>query len=765
MAYGRSIRRFIVGTALGSGVVLGAQGVAAQEGGASEGGVAQVQEVVVTAQRRAQRLQDVPMAITALGAEQLEASPVEDISDIFQVVPAVSGSANSSAQPLIAVRGIVNNDFSIGGDPALGIYIDEVYTGRSAGAIGELIDIERVEVVKGPQGTLFGRNTTAGAISIVTPKPSFGGVSGRIGAAYGNYDQSELSAVINAPLSEQVAFRASAIHRKRDGVFDNLVGGGRVDAIDHLAGRAAIRLAPTEAVDLVFTIDGERDRDDSTAGKSITFPVAGDPHFGQPREPLALNAPIRNDRDKYGVTLRGEFDLGDYSLTTISAARGYVLRYLEDTDGTPMTQLHYQLREEQDALSQEVRLNSPADRRVSWFIGASIYQEDVSARSTAIYDEDAICTGLAGVPFAIDCDTVLRLTPSPDSAFASTFDLLVALGAISDPYTGATGLSETNLAVGDYLSWGVYGDLTFRINDQWELIAGARYSRDRKKVRLSSAPVLNTITLINGGNVFLRAGQQSASESWGQAQPRLVLNYKPTRDLTAYASYTRGYKSGGFNVLQPGDPAFAPETVDQVEIGAKGALFDRRVQYELAAYNWRYTDLQVQVFEGGLPVVRNAGEARGWGFDGSVTAQVTSALELTAAISLLDAEYRRFSPAPGLDYAGNRLALSPEVSGRIGAGYTQPLAGGELRLRADYSYQSDVFFSPDNGPLRQDAFGLWSGRIAYAFPNDKVELALRGENLSDEHYATSGQAIGAINLGQLRLGHPRLYAIELNYRW
>ncbi len=738
----------------------GSDGALVDRAGDPDGNV-----ILVTAQKRAQSVQDVPIAIAVLSSEALDRANINDISAISLVVPSVSGAANSSAQPLIAIRGIASNDFTIGADPALGVYIDDVYTGRSAGALGELVDIERIEVVKGPQGTLFGRNTTSGAISIVTPSPNLNATSGQVRAAYGNYNQIEGALILNTPLSDAFAIRGSAIYRTRDGMFRNVVGDRSVDEIDRLAGRLALRWQPSDAVNFVLTGDVERDREDPTIPRSLTIPIPGDANFGGVDGPVALNAPLRNDRDRYGVTLRAEFELGDYSLTSISALRGYTLRYLEDTDASPLTQVHFRLREEQDAISQEIRLNSPDRGPVRWFLGASVYQEDVSALSSAIYDEDAICTGLAGAPSLLPCDTLFRLTPSPVDGL-SLFELLSAVAGISDPYVGAAGLVETNRAVGDYFSWGVYGDVTVSLTDQLEVVAGARYSRDRKRVRLLAAPTDSIIALVNGGNVFLRAGQQRASETWGQFQPRFVLNYKPTADLLVYASYTKGYKAGGFNVLQPGDQAFDPEKISNYEMGSKGSIFGGDLQFDLAAFHWIYSDLQVQVFEGGLPLIANAGRARAYGVEGSLSAALGPNLRLSAAASYLDAKYTEFSPAPGVDYSGNRLAFAPEFSGRVGLDYsTVSASGNELSFGSAYSYQSRSFFSPDNGLLTQPGYGLLSARAAYRLASPDLEFAVIGENLTDERFATSGQAIGAINLAQLRIGQPRLVTAQITLRF
>ena len=232
-----------------------------------------------------------------------------------------------------------------------------------------------------------------------------------------------------------------------------------------------------------------------------------------------------------------------------------------------------------------------------------------------------------------------------------------------------------------------------------------------------------------------------------------------------YASYTQGYKSGGFNVLQPGDPAFDPERVAQIEAGLKGGLFDRRVRYDLAVFEWRYHDLQVQVFEGGLPIVRNAGRARGRGLESSVTLTPRENLDLTIAAAYLDAIYTQFRLGNDVDYTGNRLPLAPKFSGRVGV-FLHDLPGLDgISFQADFVHRSQQFFAPDNGVLRQPAYGLLSARAAYQFPRSGPEIFLSGENLTNVRYATTGQTIDAVNVAVLRLGEPRRIALGARYQW
>lgn len=566
------------------------------------------------------------------------------------------------------------------------------------------------------------------------------------------------------PITSDAALRASAIYHRRDGVFDNISGRSPLDAVDHLGGRAALRWNPSADLDITVTAEAERDRDDGLIARSNSFPISGDPRFGTVDGPVSSNGPLRDNRDLYGGNLRVRYRIGDYSLTSISAVRGYRVNYAEDTDSTPLTLLHFSSYERQDAQSQELRLNSPDSARFHWFLGANIYHERLRSDVIARYDEDAVCTGLAKASSAITCDAFFRGTPSPDPAFATLFDYLNAAGVINDPYVGATGLSEHNSSRGNYLSWGLYGDATFELTDTLSLTGGLRYSHDHKAVGIAADPAASVLTLVNGTNLILRAGSQTAGQAWGQVQPRAVISWKPAATVSAYASYTRGYKSGGFNVLQPGDPAFRPEKVSSYEVGSKGSLIGRQLRYEVAGFYWQYDDLQVQVYEGGLPVVRNAGRARGYGTEVSLDWLAGDGIQVLLDAAWLNARYSRFLQQAGTDYAGNRLPLAPDFTGHAGLVYEHEVGSGRVNLRADTIYRSLTFYSPDNGSLRQNGYALVSARLGYAFANG-VDVAVRGENLTDIRYAVSGQAISALNISDLRIGQPRIVSIEAGYKW
>jgi iron complex outermembrane recepter protein len=704
-----------------------------------------VEELVVTAQKREERLRDVPMSIAAFGDEMLAAAGVQTVGDLPAVAPGVTGSTTSSSQPLLAIRGVSSNDFGIGGDPALGIHVDEVYAGRSAGAIRDIIDLQRIEVLKGPQGTLFGRNTTAGAINFVTPQPT-AQPEARVRVFAGNRSAMGASAILNGGISESVAMRGSLSYRESDGDRRNAVDGRDYEGIEHLAARWATRWQSQDGSDWILTFDGERDRDDGPTYKSLSLPFPTDPAGGTKRGDVYndLGAGSRSDRDLWGVTLRGEVPLSFATLTSITAMRSYEIDYAEDTDGTFLRQLHFFLEEESDSYMQELRLGGETGR-LTWFAGASVLLEEPTAQTRANYDEDAICTGLAGLPMPLTCDLVLG-----------------GGGTI----VGMTNQFESSRAQGDYRAYALFSDLKWALTDATNVTFGWRVTRDEKQIDITTPLTANLITFVNGDNIFLSAGAQSMKESWTEPTARLVLDHRLAGDQLAYASLSRGYKSGGFNALQATGAPFDPEFVDAFELGLKGTI-GTAVGFDVAAYAYEYKDLQVQVFEGGLPVVRNAAQATGYGLDLNASMRLTSSWTLDTFGTWLVAEYDDFTPRPGVSYRGNRLNRAPEFTVGAALSLDTPITPTvQLLGRIGYLYQGEVFFTPDNSEaMSQEDLGLLDARLGVRLAQERFEIAVFGDNLTDEDYVTHGQAISTINLLQVHPGHRRTFGVELIGRW
>lgn len=702
-------------------------------------------EIVVTAQKREQRLTDTPLSISAFGEETLIAHGTTSIADLVSTAPGLSGAQVSATQPLLTIRGIGTNDFSIGVDPALGIFVDEVYIGRSAGAITNIFDVDRVEVVKGPQGTLFGRNTTAGAISIIRnqPKDRF---EARVDAEYGSFNLFSASGLINAPISDTLAVRGSLYYRRRDGDNRRVLGGPAAERLDSFSARTALRY---QGANLTYdlNVDYQRDRNGGPAYQSVTFNGAQPPLGSYDTATDLDDRELRANRDIVLVSGRGSLDLGDVTLTSVSSYRHYKVDYLEDTDGGPTTILNFATREKQDAWSQEFRINYSGDR-VDGFLGASVYEETLDSRSAAIYSEEAVCGGIARANGlgTLSCGVLLNALSG---------------GLVPVDFSGLSRVREDVLATGKFSSWGVYGDVTFRPVDGLELIIGARYSSDRKRVAIDVPVPAGSLAPIVAGSPSLYV--QTTNDvlappvaHWDNFSPRFALRYAATPDLNLYANVAFGYKSGGFNILVPQRGQFEPEDVRSYEAGLKGNLFDGKLYFDIAGFYYTYSNLQVQIVEA-VTYTNNAGSARGYGGEATIRATPLRGLNLAATLALLDARYSRYTPQPGVDFRGNRLSRAPGVSGSASADYSFEIGRtGSLLLGSEVRFQSRQYFNPDNSPIQTGrAYAAVDARVTWASANSRFSLTAYAQNLINARYETQTQVIEPFNLAIFRAGDQR----------
>lgn len=707
-------------------------------------------EIVVTAQKREQRLVDTPMSISAFGEGLLQAKGTNSVAELASSAPGLSGAQVSATQPLLTVRGIGTNDFSIGVDPALGMFVDEVYVGRSSGAITNIFDIERVEIVKGPQGTLFGRNTTAGAISIIRNKP-VDRFEVQANADYGTFNLANVSSVLNAPLGDRTAVRASVYYRRRDGDNPRVGGGKAVERLDSFSGRLALG---HKGVGFVYdvNVDYQRDRNGGPAYQSRTYNGAIKSLSFQETATGLSDDELKANRDIVMVNGRGSIELGGVSLTSISSYRHYKIDYVEDTDGGPTNILTFGTLERQNAWSQEARVNYTG-QRVSGFIGASVYQEVLTSRSTASYDEEAVCGGAsrANGLGTLSCGALLNVLSG---------------GLVPTSFKGLADVKETVFARGKFSSWGVYGDVTVKLSGKLELIVGARYSSDRKRISVN-VPTPNTSLApiaLGAPTIFVQATNGAFNPDvavWTNFSPRAAFRYAITPDINFYGNVSFGYKSGGFNVLIPQKGKFNPEEVTSFEAGVKGALFDKRLQFDISGFYYTYSDLQVQIVEA-VTYTNNAGSARGYGAESSLTLRPVPGVSINGTLSLLDARYTRYSPQPGVDYRNNRLNRAPTVSGSFGADYTFLSGGaGSLLLGSDVRFQSKQFFNPDNSKVHTGrGYAVVDARVTWRSNIGKYSLTAYVQNLNNARYETQTQAINDFNIAIFRAGDQRRVGVR-----
>jgi iron complex outermembrane recepter protein len=715
----------------------------------------QFDEILVTAQKREQNVQDVPIAISAFSGATLAQRGTQSIDSLTSLAPGLSGHATSSTQQAYTIRGVGSNDFSVGNDPAVGIYLDEVYIGRAAGAVTNIFDLARVEVVRGPQGTLFGRNATAGAISVFRNAPS-NTLEGFIEGQYARFNDYTMSGVLNLPVTDDVALRGSLYYRSKDGDRNRPLGGSALEDMDTFSGRLAAKLQASEAVRVDVNFDYQRDRNSPPALHSRTYNGSlVNPGFYETTS-NGTRAELFNNREINNLSGKLTADLGEATLTSISSFRKYKVDYLEDFDGGPTTLVKTGPHEEQKAYSQELRLNGDTGN-LNWTVGGNIYHEKVSQIYSVYYDEEAICGGLArasGLP-TIPCGVLLAALSG---------------SATPIPYVGKANVHEANFSNGNYTSWGLYADGTYRFDDHLELTMGGRYSRDNKRIDINTPNPGATLAPIALGapSIFLQTtnGIIHESRSWGNFSPRAILRYIVNPGLNAYASFSRGYKSGGFNTLTPSGGIFNPEHVSSYELGLKGRAFDGRVQFNLAGYYYTYTDLQVQVISL-VSFTQNAGKARGYGVEMSLSARPFKGLTLSPTLSLLDASYQDYVPSVGVSYKGNKLNRSPAVSGSFSATYGFGLGNaGDFEISSETRFQRKQYFDPGNTALqRGDGFVVSDLRATYKSPSDRWELTGFVKNLFGEKYIVTTRVIAPVNAATYRAGDQRTFGVRARYRF
>jgi len=714
----------------------------APQAAAEQPQVVGLEEVVITAQKRQQSLQDVPLSVSAFSGDMLKEGRMADIRGIVDFTPGFSGKTEDGFTDALAMRGIATNDFGIGGDPSVAMFVDGIWSGRTGGVMTAMYDVERAEVVKGPQGTLFGRNSIAGAVSVITAKPenAFGGNAELTLADYGHV---EAQAMVNVPLGDQWAVRAAGYLLENDGFLENLAGGRDLGFHKVNAGRVSLKRTG-ENFDATFIAAYEdREQDPSV----YWVPADG-------LDDEEVNIDLADDGIDESEVFEGRMLLdwrlaSDYTLSSLTGYKSFHFHYLEDYDGGPERVNDYRQVNDVEYWSQELRLNSPDEGTVTWFAGASIDEETIDGLFDFIYDEDALCRAVSRSD-APDFDGPAAGCDDPNFETYWEDDI--------DPADILTGKTERTLVDVKSQGWAVYGDFTWAISDRLELTAGARYTYDKKEI--DSQVFDSGGALGNNFNFeFFTNGVVSNSANWDDFTPRLALSFDVNDDVTLYATGSRGYKSGGFATfgydLQGQDinddgsaPAgtrpleFDPEQVDSFEIGAKTRLLDNTMQLNASLFHYDYTDLQLVYFDQGSSQVANVGEARGQGLELDLRWVPDEHWDATVGLSLLDTEITDATDIIEVgacgDCEGNKLPFAPEVSASTILSYRMPVASGEGFITTEYIYRSEMHGGPDNIPdATVDAWDEFNFRLGYRSASTWY-VTLWVENAFDEVYFERG---------------------------
>ncbi len=718
-----------------------------------------VPDIVVTAERRETNLQSTPIAITAISADGLRSRGVAVINDLAATVPNLTSTTGpqGSADANFFIRGVGQFDFIVTNDPGVGVYVDGVYIGRTVGAMLDSGDIARVEVLRGPQGTLFGRNTLGGAISVTTRAPDPTGFSGEARATYGSRERIEFEGGINAPLGGDNALRVSGFYRKQDGFARNSINGNLFGATDRHGVKAALRLQPASNIRVDIAADYSLDK--SNPAPSVLLARAPFPFF-----PPAIVNDIQNPNDFYrvygsnspqarnrvwGLSGTIAIDIGDATLKSITAYRDLDGFSTSDPDGTRYRLYDQNTDTRQNQFSQELQLAGEAfDKRLSYVVGAYYFRE------RAVQE--------------------LRLCFAPLSN--STFT----------PFGPCNTWNQGNNQVTK--SFALFGQGRYKLTDAFSITVGGRYTWDTKDIISNQAfdfrpdavgpgavappPFGFGLPLAPGARVlFPIVSNLAGSRSFKQFTPKIGVEYQ-TGGTLLFASYTKGFRSGGFNgrliAPQASVPSYAPDTNDAFEAGFKTDLLDRKLRLNGTAFYQKYKGIQQTISDPAVQFrVANAGNAELYGFELELTAVPVTGLNLNAAVGYTNSKFVDVPASVG-PINGNKLPFSPEWTLSLGAEYKIDLGGsGSITPRVDYRYQARTYFTAFNLPFeQQEGYGLLGARITYADPSDRYTLSVYGQNLTDKKYYTFGQnALAAQGVAYNYIGRPREYGVTAGVKF
>ncbi|WP_374570633.1 TonB-dependent receptor [Phenylobacterium sp.] len=709
---------------------LGAAQMAAAQSAPAEAG--QVEEIVVTARKVTERLQDVPASISAITAKQIQAAGINDFQHLTATLPnvAMSGGIAGVLQGQVGIRGISTLVRNIGVESGVGFYVDGVYLGRPDNYNQELIDVDRVEVLRGPQGTLFGKNTIAGVFNITTKTPS-SVPEGELKVEVGDYGLFRAQGYVMGPLiADTLSGKLSVGYVKRDGVYKNLSGGQDGDALDLASYRAQLYFTPSDRAEVVLSLDGLNDR-----GNPAFFQVTDLAGYTSPNATIQETTPHKIDnnrpdslsRDNYGASLTGTYRFDFGTLTSITAYRTSSYDASLDDDQNQVDYLSSDLwSDTTKVFSQELRLAGNLGERVNYIVGAYY------ARQT------------------IKTDRILTIG--------------LGFGIPGDPALTTVGSVKTT-------SYAAFGNVDYHVTDRLTASLGLRYSKEDKSVDFVQDDRDGVFQLL--GLPSLSYANDTSDED---LSPTVSLSYKFNDDVMAYGRVARGFKSAAFNVDLVSSTqglAAGPESATTTEAGVKSDLFGRRLRANVSVFTTKYDDLQVSQLLGSGVTLSNAGKATINGAEVELTGYVSPALRLEASAGYIDATYDRFQNCGvptslgggSTDCSGNRVIGAPEFTFHAAAEYTHPVSMGDVVARVDFNSQSSTYFEATNSTrFESDARSVVDARIGLR--TERWDAFVWGKNLTDEVYETYKDDRSSVGVLQTTAyGEPRTYGVTLTGRF
>ncbi len=730
----------------------------------------ELEEVIVTAQRRSEKSVDVPISITLLSGAVLEQSGAEELGDIAKLTPALRFDAQGTFyQPTI--RGVGTAVTTSGGGPNVGIYVDGFFASNPEVANFQLMKAQSIQVLKGPQGTLFGRNTTGGAILVTTSDPSTT-PSAEFKASYGSFNAKKVQGYATFGLIDKIAMDVEGIYSRGDGFVENVITGDDKDGkYENWSVRTGLKAELSDSVSALLRY-AHSEADDPTAlltnayvdetgqagffsrlptsaygtndstGRALVYFYLPPTFYATDPDQVAQSTTFHNSFTNQSDTVQATIkaDMGFADLTSYTQYRKDTAVNLEDLDATAATLFHIRIGIDNETVSQEFLLNSKSGSRLQWIAGLNYFQntdtwEDVQA------------------------------------SFGST------------PFVPFGGSSATTK------SYAGFADMTYELTPKLFVTAGARYTYDRLSgyfLTTFAQPSYigangNVVPLLNPfGIPLVPIGTKISVDDLNnhRVTPRVVLRYKPNEQSSIYGSYTRGYKAGVLDLGLPSLVPVEPENIDAFEVGYK--YDDRRLSADLASYYYNYKNLQVSSFQNAAAQIKNAAESEIWGLEGSLRYQLTDAFDINAGAAYSHARYKSFKDAPYYTYcnpaacgafgpgsltqvttdaSGYHMQRSPDFTANLGASYDLPLGGGELTLSGNLYYTSKFYFDPSQ-QFVQDGYTLLGLRAQWLDASEHYTIAVYGDNVTDERYRTQ-VAFNTVGIGNI-WSAPATWGVQLS---
>ena len=702
-------------------------------------------DIIVTAQRREQSLLDVPLAVTALGGDSLSERGITNSAQLGDAVPNLQiNSPYGDTQPNFSLRGIgVANEYNSNQASPVGVYLNDVYLApRTSHGMG-LFDLDRIEVLRGPQGTLFGRNTTGGAINFITRKPDLSGYEGYVQLGYGNFNQFTAQGAIEATLAEDVAgLRVAVNYANGDGYIRNVFPGGRDAAsTDTLQGRATLRVKPSDALDIVLRAYAGRDRGTQAAVHGLAAARTGLGFFETNENRIG-----ENRTDAWGFSANISLDLSDtLSLTSITSYDGGKQDLQQAADGSPLDLLDINWRSRYRQFSQELRANYTGD--------------GVALVGGLFYGWDRNIT-----------DNRFNLPLPPAGGFFQHYRQIRK-------------------------SYAVFAQADIELTPQLVLTLGARYTKDKSRYDDAFAnlfvggmddpqiPIATTVPCLGvaGTCAYDPAARLAQSDSNNALTGRIALSYTFDSGMLVYASYNRGYRAGAVNgggyTSSAGIDYIAPERVNAYEIGIKGRTADRVLTYAASAFYYDYSNQQLQDTRAGpVSFLVNAPASEVYGIELETTLRPVAGLRIDAAVGWLHSQYQELT-LQGADLSGNSLPFAPRLTGQLGVEWDMiEVAGGKITFAPNVVYSSRQYFSPFNtidapgtpqvnSELQQGANARVNAALSWG--NDALTVRVFANNLLNRKTYGYGLDLRGAGLpfNFLVPSAPRTYGISVRYEF